>query len=102
MFNYLGEIKMDYGCFHIVPDLQAGLESACDFEMNIMACTGNVLHFSLSVAFPEQYEIQQIINSFSGHLSNITSHCLYKEEIEFTPSDFKAANLTQKELESLF
>ena len=102
IFNYLGSIKTDYEHFHVVPDLHAGTESICDIEINILSCAGNMLLLSVSASPSEQWDIQNIIDSFQKHLSEVINHCLSKNELEFTPSDFQAASLTRKELDSLF
>ncbi|MCG8515162.1 MAG: hypothetical protein MI740_13560 [Halanaerobiales bacterium] len=41
-------------------------------------------------------------NNYINNLKSIIKHCCGKESVEYTPSDFDAIDISQKELDSLF
>jgi len=46
--------------------------------------------------------ITQIIDSFIGNIKTIVNFTCDQEEIYFTPSDFKVADISEDDLDALF
>ncbi|OLP65658.1 Surfactin synthase subunit 2 [Bacillus pumilus] len=108
--NYLGQIDQEVTTALFGPSpydmgRQASPESEAIYKLNI---SGLVKHnrFILSCAYGEgEYEeqtIQQFMALFKRKLIDIITHCLARDDREFTPSDFSAADLEMDEMDDIF
>ncbi|GAB1537497.1 hypothetical protein NUACC21_01410 [Scytonema sp. NUACC21] len=59
------------------------------------------LEFSYSTNLHRRETIEKLSHSFVEALKSLITHCRSLEEVEYTPSDFSAANINQENLNSL-
>lgn len=109
-FNYLGDftfnLSNDYVRFsgNQLRNNNAGVnKSTYIIDINCFIVNGKL---DVSLTYSEnrfsQNTMKKFINGFINNLNKFIQHCCEKDSIEFTPSDFDAADLSLKELESLF
>lgn len=105
-FNFLGEIQNKYSSFNV--DIN---ESSFYGTADIMNClevigfiSGNMLY--INIRYPDHPLLIDRICSFSDSfkraIDDIIRFCAEKKTKTFTPSDFSAAMLTQKDLDIIF
>ncbi|QGQ96128.1 amino acid adenylation domain-containing protein [Paenibacillus psychroresistens] len=109
--NYIGNVGlgMNYNFFDIDTTEDVGPESApsnplsCGMELNVLIVNGQLeIRTSYSISlFPGNSAILFLLN-FEKRITEIITHCLQKEEVEYTPADFDGADLSQFELDELF
>ena len=107
--NYLGELdslnrkNIKINRFGIGNDSDSDNILSFSIEVNCY-----VLHSLLHVAFTysknkyKQTTVEALANYFDNNLKDIIEHCCMDSGVEFTPSDFTNADLSQEELDSLF
>ncbi|PFY16403.1 non-ribosomal peptide synthetase [Bacillus toyonensis] len=117
-FNYLGQFEMDMSSKLFAPSLFSNIKSlGPDGEGNLSK--RNELYFkinitsfiedgklNLTISYNEQrYKFEtmnQLSQNIKSHLISIIEHCVNKEEMEYTPSDFTYKELDNKEVDNVF
>lgn len=109
-FNYLGEFLMEtdnaffrYATEYTGPESASNNVLTCLLDINCLVVAG---HLEIRLTYSKHKfraaSMQNFLDEFLGELREIINHCTSKEEIEFTPSDFSLAKLSQKNLDFLF
>ncbi len=109
-FNYLGDFDNNFSNDYFgIADFDTGsdvsknnsLSSLLDINCLVV---NNV--FKISITFENSMffysDIEQLIDDYLAELEKLINHCIVKDEIEFTPSDFDTIDLSQDELNLLF
>lgn len=109
-FNFLGDFTTGHAN-NPVRLLNEQLGYDCDrgnnltyiLEINcfIICSRLNVL-FTYSKNKFSKSTVELFGNNYINNLKSIIKHCCGKESVEYTPSDFDAIDISQKELDSLF
>ncbi|MDQ0416436.1 amino acid adenylation domain-containing protein/non-ribosomal peptide synthase protein (TIGR01720 family) [Croceifilum oryzae] len=109
-FNYLGQFDQDrtseaFGFSKLPVGEMFSSRSDKLFPIDI---TGLIEHGRLHLQFSystQQYSketISSIAHSYKNHLLEVMKHCMEKEEVEVTPSDFTSSTLSMDELDDIF
>lgn len=109
-FNYLGDFtgvaKPDF--FELAqeetgPDCAPDNEPSCLLEINALVIGNNLqvrMAYNAGKFKPET--MREFLSRYQQKLQEIIDHCRQKGQVEFTPSDFDTAGLSQAEIDSLF
>ncbi|MDM5281496.1 amino acid adenylation domain-containing protein [Paenibacillus silvae] len=109
-FNYLGQFdderKTKFYSFSDMPrgkDISSRITRTHNLEVNGIVRKGQ-LRLSVTVNSQQYYKetILHLLGLYKAALLNISEHCLGKEEVERTPSDFSAKDLNIEELDLMF
>ncbi|MCX7920715.1 MAG: amino acid adenylation domain-containing protein [Clostridia bacterium] len=109
-FNFMGDFGNAFkNEFFELLDRHSGNEVSkknqltCLLDINCIIIDGRL---KISIAYSRDKftdtTITELIDKYSDNLKEIIGHCCNKETVEFTPSDFDAAEISQDELELLF
>ncbi|RFB38346.1 non-ribosomal peptide synthetase [Brevibacillus sp. VP] len=104
-FNYLGQFTdKEEGNSSLMGDL-ISRENTSELSLDI---NGSIeadrlqMHFSYNASAYYPETIASLVQNFKSYLLEIISHCLTKEGVEHTPSDFDINDLTMEELDDIF
>lgn len=108
-FNYLGDFStaFDSNLFSLAAE-DSGAD--CSFENHMTAMldiNALVVDRQMKISFSysryrlREETIEAFIRTYSANLKEIIYHCCKKASVEFTPSDFETADLSQEELDNL-
>jgi non-ribosomal peptide synthase protein (TIGR01720 family) len=71
-------------------------------EINAYILEGRLnFQFSYSETFHKPETIENLIGIFEGKLSQLIEHCSSREAIDYSPSDFPEADLSQDDFDTL-
>ncbi|WP_202903118.1 non-ribosomal peptide synthetase [Paenibacillus gorillae] len=109
-FNYLGDynFSMYKDIFSISYEFETGLESdkrnslTIMIDINVLVINNKV---NLQIIYSNKFEsktIEAFLGNYINNIKRIINHCISKELIEFTPSDFETIEISQNEIDSLF
>jgi amino acid adenylation domain-containing protein/non-ribosomal peptide synthase protein (TIGR01720 family) len=111
-FNYLGQLSREStrepGLFTVST---AGTGAAFSPEQNTRypldingMAVGNRLNFSFAYNRYQYHKntIETLAHYYKEYLLEIIKHCIEKEEVEMTPSDYSIAGMEQEELENVY
>lgn len=101
-FNYLGELRTEYNLFSVEPIMQNQNDLTCSIEMDILLINKKL--FIAVRAIKNSLigiDIQNFLLDFKKSLIQTIEHCEVSD-IQFTPSDFSYADITQEDLDILF
>ncbi|WP_226567484.1 non-ribosomal peptide synthetase [Bacillus stratosphericus] len=110
-FNYLGEIDQvlkqsaDYEMSYFTSGTDSSLDNQLTTVIDMVATIkGGQLIFHLSFSRKQLCEIDmtQLLHEIERQIERMVQHCLEKEEVEFTPSDFETVDMSLEEMDSLF
>ncbi|OLP64686.1 Surfactin synthase subunit 2 [Bacillus pumilus] len=110
-FNYLGEVDQvlkqssDYQMSYFTSGVDSALDNQLTTEIEMVATIhGGQLIFHLIFSEKQlcETEMTQLLHELERQIERIVQHCLEKEEIEFTPSDFETVDMSLEEMDSLF
>ncbi|SFJ95149.1 condensation domain-containing protein, partial [Thermoflavimicrobium dichotomicum] len=106
-FNYLGQFGQE-GADQEIASLPMGHQisphnrAEMVLDVNGIVLNGRLhLHFNFNRMAYQSETIEHWANRYKYHLLLILSHCLQKEDVELTPSDFSAQEITFEELEEI-
>lgn len=110
-FNYLGDFSdesfhnnlFNFSQMDTGPEISKENCLSSLMEINALIID-NIFKITLTYSsrkFQEQ-SITDFMNKYLKHIKNIVEHCCNNDEIILTPSDFDVADLSQRELDSLF
>ncbi|ATO50301.1 non-ribosomal peptide synthetase [Brevibacillus laterosporus] len=104
-FNYLGQFTdKEEGNSSLMGDL-ISRENTSELSLDI---NGSIeadrlqMHFSYNASAYYPETIASLVQNFKSYLLEIISHCLTKDGVEHTPSDFDINDLTMEELDDIF
>ncbi|MGM0888643.1 MAG: amino acid adenylation domain-containing protein [Bacillota bacterium] len=110
-FNYLGEIdqvlrqSLDFQMSYFTSGSDSSLDNQLTTALDMVATLHSgqlVFHLSFShIQFCEK-DMEQLLIEVERQIERIVQHCLEKEDIEFTPSDFDTVKMSLEEMDSLF
>lgn len=105
-FNYLGDFRYIDSHFTLVEPFEnneCGVLPPCLLEVNCIVMGGRLTaNIRCSSDRFDRMIIEELAADFYQKTYDIVHYCCSKQDITFTPSDFKFANLTQDELDQLF
>ncbi|WP_417168705.1 condensation domain-containing protein [Bacillus pumilus] len=110
-FNYLGEIDQvlkqssDYEMTYFTSGIDSSLDNPLTTVIDMVATIkGGQLIFHLSFSAKQlcETDMTQLLQEVEQQIERLVQHCLEKEGIEFTPSDFETVNMSLEEMDSLF
>lgn len=109
-FNYLGEMdnRFKKEAARMRFDDHGEEQDACNAMTSLLEINALIVHGRLQVwvAFEESNyrfdTIDRVSTRMMGHIQAILQYCAAAERIEYTASDFDAAELSQAEIEALF
>ncbi|MFX0112743.1 hypothetical protein, partial [Bacillus pumilus] len=61
-----------------------------------------IFHLSFSDKQLCETDTMQLLQAVEQQIERLVQHCLEKEGIEFTPSDFETVDMSLEEMDSLF
>ena len=108
VFNYLG--NMDLTNNHNgenIEILEKGLRAKNSERHYLLELNSYILNDQLTVVWNYSNNcflpktIEEQTTKFEKHLKNIIEHCIQMDNVEYTPSDFPEADLSQDDLDSL-
>lgn len=105
VFNYLGQFDQEDEQFNMPMGDQFSLNSynTHALEINSGVEDGQLyVEFSYSKLAFHHETIENLADQYQSMLINVISHCLQKEGIERTPSDFTENDMTLEELAEVF
>ncbi|QOS97405.1 amino acid adenylation domain-containing protein [Brevibacterium sp. JNUCC-42] len=104
-FNYLGQFTdKEEGNSSLMGDL-ISRENTSELSLDI---NGSIeadrlqMHFSYNASAYYPETIASLVQNFNSYLLEIINHCLTREGVEHTPSDFDINDLTMEELDDIF
>ncbi|MEE1866831.1 amino acid adenylation domain-containing protein [Pseudomonas auratipiscis] len=111
-FNYLGQFDASFGeeqgALFIPTGDPAGAEQDANAPLgNWLTLNGQVYGGELSMGWTFSTEmfdsttLQRLANDYMAELARVVEHCCLPSQHGVTPSDFKLANLTQMQLDTL-
>ncbi len=109
-FNYIGDLSslskpgfFRYSSLDTGVDISYANKMSCLIEINTMVVAGKL---NIQIGFcPNDYNeltMQQFISDLKSHIQVIIEYCKETKTLDFTPSDFSGADLSQSEIDSLF
>lgn len=110
-FNYLGEIDQvlkqssDYEMSYFTSGIDSSLDNPLTTVIDMVATIkGGQLIFHLSFSEKQlcETDMTQLLQAVEQQIERLVQHCLEKEGIEFTPSDFETVDMSLEEMDSLF
>ncbi|PCK22804.1 non-ribosomal peptide synthetase [Bacillus pumilus] len=110
-FNYLGEIDQvlkqsaDYEMSYFTSGTDSSLDNQLTTVIDMVAAIkGGQLIFHLSFSGKQlcETDMTQLLHEIERQIERMIQHCLEKEEVEFTPSDFETVDMSLEEMDSLF
>lgn len=109
-FNYLGSFKegLENELFDVEINISEDEVAKCNIQDTVLDINSYVSDNDLHISFGYIGDglggitFNEILCRYKGNIKNIIEHCCGKDSIEFTPSDFDAADISQEELDSLF
>ena len=110
-FNYLGEIDQvlkqspDYEMSYFSSGADSSLDNQLTTVIDMVATIKGgqlIFHLSFSEKQLSETEMTQLLHEVERQIERLVQHCLEKEEIEFTPSDFETVDMSLEEMDSLF
>ncbi|WP_446652800.1 condensation domain-containing protein [Bacillus pumilus] len=110
-FNYLGEIDQvlkqssDYEMTYFTSGIDSSLDNPLTTVIDMVATIkGGQLIFHLSFSAKQlcETDMTRLLQEVERQIERLVQHCLEKEGIEFTPSDFETVDMSLEEMDSLF
>lgn len=109
-FNYLGDFGVEFhNSIFLLLTESSGLDYSeknhltSKLDMNLILINGNLkVNLIFDGIFFEEPVAKKFCSSYAKNIKRVILFCANKENIEFTPSDFDAINITQEELNILF
>ncbi|WP_422105254.1 amino acid adenylation domain-containing protein [Winogradskyella sp.] len=105
VFNYLGKQSSSKLDFQFWDKTTRDPNSERDYYLEINALYKNnklVFNWSYASKAIKKETIEQLINEYHTHLKDIVDHCLTRNDVKHTPSDFEDIDLDQDDLDTLF
>lgn len=109
-FNYLGEIVQNSeNSIFSLSNLNSGVECSISNKptslfdiIPILIDEQLKMVISYSPSTVNEQKVKSFIDFYMGWLRKVLDHCLNKNNVEITPSDFDTTSLSQSELDTLF
>ncbi|MDR0126016.1 MULTISPECIES: non-ribosomal peptide synthetase [Bacillus] len=110
-FNYLGEIDQvlkqssDYEMSYFSSGADSSLDNQLTTIIDMVATIKGgqlIFHLSFSEKQLSETDMTQLLHEVERQIERLVQHCLEKEEVEFTPSDFETVDMSLEEMDSLF
>ncbi|WP_411265988.1 condensation domain-containing protein [Bacillus sp. MZGC1] len=110
-FNYLGEIDQvlkqssDYEMSYFTSGIDSSLDNPLTTVIDMVATIKGgqlIFHLSFSEKQLRETDMTQLLQAVEQQIERLVQHCLEKEGIEFTPSDFETVDMSLEEMDSLF